>query len=86
MKRRSTLLRLLEQVFPDPNPYETAEQFERANHDDIPRLSLEDLDRERILCRLRWALDDHPSDWLLGRMSRLEAEATRRRQEQRVPR
>jgi hypothetical protein len=78
VKTPSELARLAVDAYRDPLPFETAEQFERHNHDDIARLTDEDLDRERLRASLRWAYDPSPSAWFLGRRSRLEAEAKRR--------
>ena len=50
------LARLLDLVYPEPDLLSTAEAFERAHHDDVPRLALEAVDAERILARIRWAM------------------------------
>jgi hypothetical protein len=65
--------------YQDPDPCVSLEEFSRARHDDLPGLTLEEIDRERILARLRWAVDPEPSRWFLDRMRRLETEADRRR-------
>jgi hypothetical protein len=71
--------RLGELIYPDPQPLDTFEQFARDAHDDIGGLTLERLDDERLLARLRRALSPQPSEWLRERIARLEAEAGRRR-------
>jgi hypothetical protein len=77
-------LRLLEGAYPEPDAFDTAESFERANHDDISRLTLDEIDAERILARLRWAALIHhraePSSWLQERIARLDQAAVRLRQ------
>jgi hypothetical protein len=81
--------RLLDAVFPEPDPFASAEQFARANHDDIAGLTLDELDAERILARVRWAAIVHhrgdPSAWLQERIQRLDraAQQLRPRQGQR---
>jgi len=71
--------RLGELLYSDPDPFDSSEQFTRFHHDDLAGLSLEQLDDERILARLRRALSGQPSSWLAERIARLEAEAARRR-------
>jgi hypothetical protein len=76
----SRLAELIVEAYPDPSPCDTREEFARFLNDDVPGLSLEDLDRERIVARLRWAFDGD-SSWLRERLQRLDREAaTRRRQ------
>jgi hypothetical protein len=69
--------RLLDAVYCEPDPLQTVEQLGRFHHDDIPALSLEQLDAERILGRLRWAVLVHqrarPSAWLTERLAKLDA-------------
>jgi hypothetical protein len=73
-----TLEALMAAAYPDPNPYDTAESFTRYSHDDIGRLSDEDLTRECIRARLAWAFSASPSPWLRTRIGRLEAAARAR--------
>lgn len=82
-QRRPTLLDLAEQAYPDPEPFDTAEQFARACHDDIAQLDNQTVYRERVLARMRWALTPAPSPWLVERMCRLDTEAERRLEERR---
>jgi len=76
--------RLVDTVYIEPNPFDTAESFERAHHDDVPYLTLDEIDAERILARLRWAVLIHtrrqPSQWLTERIARLDDRATLLRQ------
>jgi hypothetical protein len=80
------ITRLLDVVYPEPNPYDTAEAFQRAYHGDLPQLTLDELDAERILARIRWAAILYrrgvPSPWLRERLSRLDTEAASRRRPQ----
>lgn len=75
-------------LYPDPQPYLTAEAFARAHHDDLAGLSDEQLVNERLLALGRRAAerganpqrDDVPrSEWLRARILRLETESARRR-------
>lgn len=77
---RSRLTQLVVEVYADPDPCASLENFARARHEDLPGLSLEAIDRERLLARLRWALDPDDSSWLRDRLARLDLEADRRRQ------
>ena len=56
----------------------------RLHHDDVPYLTLDEIDAERILARLRWATliyrRQEPSPWLTGRIARLDDRATKLRQ------
>ncbi|MBI2526749.1 MAG: hypothetical protein HYY95_27680 [Candidatus Rokubacteria bacterium] len=76
--------RLLAAIYSEPDAFDTAESFERANHDDLAHLTLDELDAERILARLRWAALIHhraePSRWLEERIARLDQAAVRLRQ------
>jgi hypothetical protein len=78
------IARLLDALYPEPDPFDTAEAFERAHHGDIPELVLDEVDAERILARLRWAATVHhggtPSRWLLERIARLDRVALKLRQ------
>jgi len=69
---------LLARAYGDPNPYDTVESFARFNHDDISRLTDEELDKERLKARVRWAFSTKPSPWLIERMARLEDAAMER--------
>jgi hypothetical protein len=81
------IARLLDLVYPEPDPFDTADAFERTYHGDVPQLALEQLDAERILARIRWAVIVYrrgvPSSWLRERLTRLDAEAEQRRRPQR---
>lgn len=77
-----TLQGLLRERYPDPEAFTSAEQFAKAHHDDIPTLSDQGLDDERLLARFRRAAEPRPSSWLVERVARLEAEAQRRRERQ----
>jgi hypothetical protein len=70
---------LVADVYPDPQPWLTAEGFMRAAHGDIQTLDNEQLENERLLSRLRRALDPQPSEWLRERIAKLDAEAARRK-------
>ena len=48
--------RLLDAVYAEPSPFDSAEHFARAHHDDIAELGLDEIDAERILARIRWAV------------------------------
>jgi len=75
--------RLLDALYSEPSLFASAEEFERANHDDLAQLTLDELDAERILARLRWAALIHhraePSLWLSERIARLDQAALRLR-------
>jgi hypothetical protein len=74
--------RLGEVIYPEPRPFDTFEQFQRAQHEDIAGMTDEKLDDERWAARTRRALSTEPTEWLRERIARLEAEASRRRQQQ----
>jgi hypothetical protein len=80
---RDRVARLLDAVYPEPNPLDTAESFLRAHHDDIAGLTLDELESERLLARIRWATlvyrRQRPSDWLQTRLWRLDRAAERLR-------
>ena len=76
----SRLAELILEVYDDPDPCASLEEFKRFTNEDVPGLSLEDLDRERFLARLRWALDPD-SAWLRDRLACLDREAARRRRQ-----
>jgi hypothetical protein len=71
---------LAELIYPEPQPYDTAEAFAKFHHDDIASLNDEQLDDQRLLARLVRALSPRPSAWLVERITRLEIEAGRRRE------
>jgi hypothetical protein len=77
------LARLLDLVYPEPRPFESAEELARAHHDDVPTRTLDELDAERILARIRWAATIHtgaePSRWLRDRLELCDAAAERLR-------
>jgi hypothetical protein len=79
----SRITPVLDTLYAEPDPFDTAEAFERAHHGDIPQLTLDEVDAERILARLRWAALIHhrgaPSTWLLERIARLDQAAARLR-------
>lgn len=79
----SRVARLLDAVYGEPVAFDSAEQFARAHHDDIADLVLDEVDAERILARMRWAVIVHkraePSGWLLERIARLDRAAERLR-------
>lgn len=80
---KTRLAELIEEAYPDPSECSSLEALKRAWHRDISHLADEDLDRERILARLRWALDLKPSAWLTERLARLDREAERRKRQRR---
>lgn len=73
------LARLVTAAYPDPDEHDSWEERRRVLHLDLDDLPLEDLDRERILARLRWALDPEPSDWLEARLLQLDRAASQLR-------
>ena len=74
-RRPSALGAMLDETYPDGTRL-TLDG--RIDHSDIPLLADEEIDRERVLCVLRWALTHRPSAWLIQRRARLDAEAERR--------
>jgi hypothetical protein len=69
----ATLRELFRAAYPDPDPSATLEAYRRDGHADVETLSLEELDRERIMARIRWALEGHgASEWLCVRLQRLD--------------
>jgi hypothetical protein len=58
---------------------DTAQAFARANQTDVDGLTDDEIHRERILLKIRWALADQPSGWLVERLARLDREAAVRR-------
>ena len=78
-KARRRLRAQFDLACPDPNPMDTVEAAARANHSDVDGLSLDEISRERILLKIRWALTSTPSQWLTERLARLDGEAAVRR-------
>ena len=76
---RRRLRALFDLAAPDPCAMDTVEAAARANHSDIDGLSLDEIHRERILLKIRWALTDSPSQWLVERLARLDGEVAVRR-------
>lgn len=74
----SRLAELVIEAYPDPDPAESLEAFARLRHEDLPGLTLEEIDRERIVARIRWALDSASSRWLLDRLAKLDREREKR--------
>lgn len=76
---------LIDAVYCEPRAFDSAESFARAHHDDVGSLTLDEIDAERILARLRWAVLIHrgkdPSPWLTGRIARLDDAAARMRRQ-----
>jgi hypothetical protein len=77
------LARLVIAAYGDPSEHDSWEERRRALHLDLGDLPLEDLDRERILARLRWALDPDPSRWLEARLLNLDRAAAQLRRSMR---
>lgn len=78
----TALLRLLRDVLADPCPWDTSEQFIRYNHDDLPSLDLDEIDRERFRLRVGWAFVGL-TDWGAQRLAVLDREAESRRRRSR---
>jgi hypothetical protein len=80
----AAIARLVDTIYIEPDFCDSAESFERYHHDDVPYLSLDEIDAERILARLRWAAQiyrrQQPSPWLTERIAKLDDRATRLRQ------
>lgn len=72
------LIRLLRDVFPDPDPFVSADQLERAHHDDVKRLTLDQIDQERGRLRIAWFFE-LLSPWGYERLVKLDAAAERLR-------
>jgi hypothetical protein len=68
--------------YPDPDECRSLDEFERTRHMDISRMSLDEIDRERVKALNRWAYDPDPSDWLLERRRVLDDAAARLRRKQ----
>jgi hypothetical protein len=63
----------LDAIYGVPNPWDTAEQRERYEHADIPRMTRAELMRDLERLRLRLLLDDAPDVWLFQRLAKLRA-------------
>ncbi len=78
-----TLSHLVSEFYREPDPLASAEQLARTHHDDLGQLTLDEIDAERILARLRWAVIIHhreqPSAWLEERIALLDQRAARLR-------
>ena len=78
--------RVLDAVYREPDACNTFEDFTRETHQDIPARTLDEIDAECILARLRWAVLVHrreePSRWLLDRLALLDDAARARRPRQ----
>jgi hypothetical protein len=72
------LLTVITTALQDPNPYDSAEQFQRFNHDDVAGLSLKAIDKERVRLRFAWGFD-LLSDWGHERLGVLDRAAEVRR-------
>jgi hypothetical protein len=57
----------------------SAEDLARSDHKDIDDLTFDEILRQRVLLKIRWALADQPSAWLVERLARLDGEAAVRR-------
>src|SRR5262245_56451423 len=75
-----SLATLVRDAYPDPRTFDTVEAFARTHHDDVRYLTDEQIADERFLAYLRRACDRPPSAWLRERITRLDAEWTRRKQ------
>jgi hypothetical protein len=75
---------LLDAAYSEPDPFDSLEALERAHHRDLDRLTLDEVDAERLLTRIRWGVIIYhgqvPSRWLLERIARLDQVAARLRQ------
>jgi hypothetical protein len=82
------ITRLLDAVYAEPDELASVEQFVRARHYDLAALTLDQIDGERILARLRCATQTYhgepTSPWLNERIARLDIVAERLRK--RAPR
>jgi hypothetical protein len=59
-------------IYPDPAPFESAEESARLIHADVMRMEPTQLNRELRLARLRALADDEPSDWLRERLREVQ--------------
>jgi len=79
----SKLAELILEAYPDPLPFLTVEGFTRAAHDDVVHLDDDALANERLLAYLRRACAGPTTPWLQVRITRLDAEAARRKRKAR---
>jgi hypothetical protein len=63
---------ILEELYPNPQPLDSHEDWERYVHLDLADLSLAERLVELDRARIRLTYDDSPSDWLLGRVRVLQ--------------
>ena len=78
-----TLEEIIRRAYPVPTMCDSVESLMKFHHADIDELTDEQLDAERIRARLAWAFSRRPSEWLIERVGRVEAAASRRRARQR---
>jgi hypothetical protein len=68
-------------VYPTPDLLQSLEQAERFYHNDLPHLTVVQLQRERDQARLRATVEPQPHDeWLVERRQRIAGELARRQQ------
>lgn len=80
--------KILERLYPLPNPLRTLEEWEQAHHRDLPTLSDDDLLRDLRCARRRLDYEDDKTAqvWLSERIIRIRQEvASRRAPEPRKP-
>jgi hypothetical protein len=81
--RQHAIDALVDGVYREPEPLDSAEEFARFHHDDVKELALAQIDAERLLARLRWAALVHcgapVSSWLQTRLAVLDGAAARHR-------
>ena len=77
-RRPGPLSHWLREAYPDPVA-DSIYGHARAMHSDVRRLNDAELDRESVLCEMRWAADEKPSHWLVERRARLARETKRRK-------
>ena len=82
---RATMARVLDQVCPVPNPYDSAGAFERYHHGDLSAMNLADLRRERRRVRCRLDLDERPSAWLRERLEAVRQTLAMHKASRRAP-
>jgi hypothetical protein len=75
---------IIDILYPETDPFASQENFDRAHHRDIVAMSLEAIEAELFLARLRASTLIHhrigePSDWLVERRRRLAQAAAKRR-------
>jgi hypothetical protein len=62
----------LEPFYQRPDPFDTLEAWERAEHRDLPRMTRAQLLAERAKLRLRLLYDETPPRWFLERARALD--------------